>query len=864
MQRRRTKLAAIVLFISAISSALQAETGMCLVTTGTSFADLRIGNIVRIDIENDLVKAPTAGLGYGVCPRFSPDGKQICFLKNGSNTIQIINIDGGAIRSFSVDALPGDGGTCSWTTTGIWIGVDGKITKYDTLGNKLAAYNTASYEQRGMVSRNEITAGGVYINGTWKPRVYQMRSHTNLSPTTTGDGCSVCPNPSGLLLTNNLRESTDGIHRAMRILDTNGVQKYYLYLKDATPFSAASYHWDMQTWSGNSDSWILIPVGTGSEVPSDNCSPCLYNISTAQKICVKDNSGTNVHWQPFDYYSGWIPTTTNPVLQLSPMSLAFAADSGTINPPSQTVIASTSTGVLLGISTSGAKPWLTSTPSGGVGTNVSIANSVTIAQLAPNIYRDTVTVNTTNASGKSYTITLTIRKPTTTQVLSSMDVTPHAYTVAAGASIAFVATCKDQNGDYFIGAAKNWSVSGGGTIDATGKFTAAATPSHGPQLVIATATANGVTLRDTAKLIISVSRSESVHKRIDSGTNSFCPAGWETDNSYVNGGSDWDNSTAVTTAGVEGVAPDNVYKSSRRGNPHSYQIVGLPQGSYTIRMHFIDPKDTLRLMSYTILGVNVLRDFSIASLAGGANKGLVLDFSGMVQDSNGIPILCTAASGDVFEAGVEVIQNNIQVITLLSPLGGEQFKAGQTVPIKFTNDTTTLRQIYVDLSVDNGLSYHNVTGNYGIKIADYGASWGTYNWTIPDSINLETSGRLSTISTTCRIRVRPYSGIVNGEDFSDSTFTIGPSSSIVNRVNAPRSEEGFYIECNVHGLVINASSSGLYTIEIFSLAGKRVYAETALGRGVFKIPQSIATGMSFIRMKIKGGPNLLKTVIAAN
>lgn len=116
---------------------------------------------------------------------------------------------------------------------------------------------------------------------------------------------------------------------------------------------------------------------------------------------------------------------------------------------------------------------------------------------------------------------------------------------------------------------------------------------------------------------------------------------------------------------MAGAAPANVYASARRGSPHSYRIPHLDAGFYyTVRMHFADANDTARLMSYSILGTNVLRDFSISSLVGGAIKALVLDFPAQVQDTNGLSISCSGANGsDIFESGFEIMQNLLIVLS---------------------------------------------------------------------------------------------------------------------------------------------------------------------------------------------------------
>jgi hypothetical protein len=850
-----------------------AETGMGLVVTTTTFRDLRIGAIRRIDLVNDLVTNTTGTIGNGTGPRFSPTGQQFCFLQNGGNTVVIATIDGVVIRSFSVVAVPGDGGTLSWTNSGIWVGVEAKIVKYDTNGVLLSTYTTSSGDRRGMVSRNEITGGAVNTS-SWFPIVYNMRRNNRILPATTGAGCSVCPNPSGTRLTNNLFESSsgpngsDGNHRAMRLLDTAGHQTNFLYLKDIVPsqFTGSSYHADMQSWSGNSDDWILIPVGqdNGDLCPSKNCSPCIYNISTGQKVCLKDNSTANgTQWQPFDYYSGWAPTTTNPVLQVSPTTLSFAIDSGSTNPPTQNITASTSTGTISGLTVSGAKSWLTVTPAVTSGASITITNAVNIAGLAPNTYLDTITVNTTNAGSKTYTITLTVRRPAVTAILTSMTVSPGQYTVAAGASISFLATCKDQAGKYFTGATMAWTASGGGTIDQSGRYTASATPTHGPHRIIATATAGSVSLRDTAWLVVSTAKNVSIHKRIDCGANSYLPAGWESDDAYLTGGSDYDLTATISITGIPAAAPANVYKSVRHGSPHSYRIPSLPEGYfYTTRIHLVDWKDTTRLMSYTILGTNVLNNFTVSSLAGGANQPLVLDFTAIAADTNGIPIACSAASGDVFEAGFEVMQNFLKPVTLLAPLGGQIYSVGQVMPVQFRNDTVDISQMYIELSVD-GRTYINFTGNYGIFMSDMRSTWGNYNWTIPDSIG-PVGSRVSTISTRCKIRVRPYNDMGGGVDVSDSAFTIKANSATI--AGNPISSAGDRLNYAIIGdlMSICASSAIAFRIDVFSLTGERIFSSTGIGDRTYSLPKATAQGIALVRMKTASGNTLVKTVLGAS
>jgi len=848
---------------------IAAESGMCLVAghTGGSYVDYNAGEIRRIDLINNVPQTPTAPLGTGCFPRFAPGGDEFAYISG--STVKIVTLNGGAIRNFTSEITCDNSqvGNISWTDGGIWIGGSGVIVKYDTLGALIKRY-TGNVQERNYVSRNEITGAGVNTDD-WSPYIYNMRRNTYaigaIPAGGTQGGCSACPSPDGTMLTNNLTQnSVDGTavdgHRSMRILDTLGHMLQYLRLENITQFTDLKYRCNTQCWSSNSNDWIVLPVGEGhSWDPDNNLSPCIYNINTREKFCLKDNSGTNIYWQPYDYYSGKTPGGASVSLQLSATSLAFSADSGAANPPTQTVTASTASGSLSGLAVSGAKAWITATPAAASGASIVITNTVNIAGLAPGIYLDTITVNTGNAGSKTYAVTLTVRRPAVTAVLTSMTVSPAQYTVAAGSSVSFLTTCKDQSGKYFTTATITWNVSGGGSVDQYGAFTATAAVTHGPHRLIATAAAGGVTLRDTAWIMVSRAKNASIHKRIDCGANSYLPAGWVADDAYRTGGSDFDLTAAISTANVPAAAPANVYKSVRRGNPHSYRITGLPaQFAYTTRLHLVDWKDTTRLMSFSILGTNVLRDFGISSVAGGANKPLVLDFTDIANDTL-LPISCSAASGDVFEAGFEVIQNFLKPVTLLSPLGGKNqvFAVGQQLPIQFRNDTLTISQMFIQLSVNGGQTYINFTGAYGIFMADMRSTWGNYAWTIPDSID-NGGTKVSTVSTTCRILVKPYNNIPGGSDYSDSNFTIVPRAAVL--IAGARNVAPDGLRCAVkHGrLMVRASSSGAYRIDAFSVMGNRLWSAQGIGAREFSLARP--AGVVMVRMITAAGKQYMQTV----
>jgi hypothetical protein len=336
-------------------------------------------------------------------------------------------------------------------------------------------------------------------------------------------------------------------------------------------------------------------------------------------------------------------------------------------------------------------------------------------------------------------------------VLTSLDITPPVFTVLTGGTVSLLASARNQVGDVMRGVSVSWSVSGGGTISQTGAFTAGSTVG-GMHRVVATAVSGAVTLRDTAR--VDVSNVAATHRMIACGNNANTPSGWENDDAVVGGGSDWTNPASVTTAGVMAAAPVTLYRSVRSGSPHSYSIAGLPRNMYTVRLHFADAYDSttyVRAMSYTVAGVNVLRDFSIVRQAGGTNRALAMDFPADLRSTNTLSIQCEGLNGsDVFEAGIEVLEHRGTAITLLSPNGGEQFAVGQQVEVRWYADTLRVLQLLIEVSVDNGESWTIVSGSGGIAYAPGSPDWGLLRWTVTATVSID-GAPVPTASSQCRV-----------------------------------------------------------------------------------------------------------------
>jgi hypothetical protein len=574
-------------------------------------------------------------------------------------------------------------------------------------------------------------------------------------------------------------------------------------------------------------------------------SPWVFNVITKEKYQFANR--TTDHWQPFDYYSGAIPSGQSS-LQLSAPALAFAADSGGPNPTSQTLTALVSSGTITGLAVSGAPSWLTVTPAATSGASIVLTNSVNVSGRAPGVYPATVTVASGNAGQKTYSVSLTVRSVQIPQVLTSVSLTPPAVTVAKGTSLQFLADPLDQFGKHINGATIIWAVSGGGRI-ANGLFTAD-TICGGAYRVIATAQKGSAVVGDTSYLV--VSRTGSLYRKINSGSNTYDVAGWERDDAYVSGGTDTVLTASDVTGGIIGAAPANVYKSVRHLSPHSYTIQPLPVGPYTVRMHFVETSSTLRKMSYTIGGVNVLQDFDVAGRAGGLNKALPIDLMATVQNDGKLLMSCTAAGGDVFEAGFEIIANDRRAITLLSPIGTEKYAVGQTITIQWSTDTLQVNEVLVYFSADDGMTFAPLTVDYGIHTYDT-ASWGKFKWTIPDTLKTPNSS-VPTVSTQCLVSVTSYtnSGI---KSVSDTVFTIAKKLGVLDngrsmigggcRLRPSVSAQGLRLE--VKDAVVR------HSVDIIKPDGTIVVSCTGFGAQTYVVPRSqVRSGYYLVRISAGG------------
>ncbi len=235
-------------------------------------------------------------------------------------------------------------------------------------------------------------------------------------------------------------------------------------------------------------------------------------------------------------------------------------------------------------------------------------------------------------------------------VLTTITVSPSSTSVNVGQTRQLTAIAYDQNGAQLAPQPTfTWSVSGGGTIGASGLFTAGTT-AGGPYTV--TATSGGI--GGTAS--VTVSATLTTVYQIDTGSSSAVSP-FAADQ-YGSGGTQRSVTNTITTSGVTNPAPMAVYQTERYGNS-TYTLPGLtPGGQYTVRLHFAELYQTAtgkRVFNVAINGTTVLSSFDIYAAAGGNYKAVVREFTANANTSGQIVIAFTTVTDNATIEGIEIV-----------------------------------------------------------------------------------------------------------------------------------------------------------------------------------------------------------------
>ena len=164
--------------------------------------------------------------------------------------------------------------------------------------------------------------------------------------------------------------------------------------------------------------------------------------------------------------------------------------------------------------------------------------------------------------------------------------------------------------------------------------------------------------------------------------------------------------------------------------------VKVPDGSYSIRMHFVEPNASVnqRVFDIRVNGSTIRAGYDIRNVAGAIRKAVAETFSALNASAGaGLTIeLVNVSSSSAILSAIEIFAN--------TPQG------------------TSLPRVALDVSSDNGATWNQVATNLAID------RWGngSFDWTVPATATAGINYRVRARSTT----------LSSVNDVSDATFSI--------------------------------------------------------------------------------------------
>jgi hypothetical protein len=277
------------------------------------------------------------------------------------------------------------------------------------------------------------------------------------------------------------------------------------------------------------------------------------------------------------------------------------------------------------------------------GTNAAKASTATFTKAGS--YAFQVTVKDQGSLTVTSAVTVTVN-----QTVTSIVVSPTSATVVASATQQFTATARDQFvTNLTTQPSFTWTVGGGGTINATGLFTAGTT-AGGPFTV----TAASSSVSGTGS--VTVTAAATTVYRINCGGSAVSPF---TADQFFSGGTARTVTNTINTTGLANAAPQTVYQNERYGNV-TYTIPSLvASAKYTVRLHFAELFQTAsgkRVFNVAINGTTVLTNFDIFAATGAAFKATLRDFTATATSAGQIVIKTTTVTDNATVEGIEIIR----------------------------------------------------------------------------------------------------------------------------------------------------------------------------------------------------------------
>jgi hypothetical protein len=207
-------------------------------------------------------------------------------------------------------------------------------------------------------------------------------------------------------------------------------------------------------------------------------------------------------------------------------------------------------------------------------------------------------------------------------------------------------------------------------------------------------------------------------------------------------------------------------------------------------------------------------------------------------------------NGYIDEVRISNIVRDYRSLSVTSPAGGEQLKAGNTYPIVWTSQD--IQNLKLEYSTNNGTSWNVIAGSVA-------AASGTYGWTIP---NLT--------STNCKVRISDQTD-ASFFAVSDSAFAIQSTSSVEGWSNGvPDSYELYQNFPNpfnpVSRIRYQLPKQTPVRIALYDVLGKEVkrLVDDVRDAGYYELELNggdLGSGIYFLKMNAEGHSSVRKIML---
>ncbi len=532
----------------------------------------------------------------------------------------------------------------------------------------------------------------------------------------------------------------------------------------------------------------------------------------------------------------WVKDGVAPAkIRLDSTTLSFNAfRKDTLDPNPKLVLVSNSGDGTLPLLSLGPLPkWLKVTISGNGTNSVKLFNQVFRDSTVPGVYSVKVMIGYgRGADSANYTINFNYSDPVLTAL---KPVSAHAV-LAVGDSILLTAVGLDQAGNPLPDpVAVTWSGVGTLSPKTDGWFYADSSAWRTYQVIGKSGTITCTTTVTVTHRLL----------RIDVGAIAGqATPGWSEDGDYALDGVVGNLLDTIKLPTLKDTAPKSLYHSWRRDFT-GFRFPNLPNARYRVRMHLVGPS-IVATGSLTVRfeGQKVLDAYHLPIPVDSGFRAVdIQEASVTVSDGNGLTLDASTTGTAPALAGLEIYDQGLPPVNLVTPNGGETYSVGDTLSIRWSADSA-IASCGIQISVDSGVKWIPLTRKRSVSLID--PDWQNFHWVIPDSLD-------GFAMSTGRAMVSVYDYFGTDRDRSDRVFRILEKVSSIHASSPSLSQglKGVHWEGNY--LHLELVGRGNWKIFLTDIHGRKVRNFSFLGSGRLELDVgSLAGGVYRIQAVTEG------------